>query len=147
MANQNHIHLSSTVAGAPEHAPDKKWAITRRIEIPDVVMSINRTLNGKLRAHVLSNGSGPIQFVNFTLTVKVDARDGDTLDQRVAILKAMHGKVVTFTDLNHPNDGANHVIYNKSVFCQVGEFEKVADQDPALQFFYVDVQLTDNYTV
>jgi hypothetical protein len=124
----------------PETAPNLKWVVTDRLDTPLVFMSIRRSLTGKVKKHVLSTVSGVLQLTNYRYTVKVQAKDGDTLEQRIAALKAMNGKTVYLCDSYHAVDGASHVADSKTMIATIGEFAPVG---PGLPYFLVDVSLED----
>lgn len=140
MALQNHIHLSKTVSGSGEKAPNLKWVITDRLDMPQKFMGLKRTLTGKLKKHVLTDESGVVRLTNYKLTVKVQADYGYTLDQRIAQIKAMNGETVYFCDVFHAADNADHTSDNKTMVASIGDFSPVG---PGLPFFLVDVELTD----
>lgn len=144
MPLQSHIHLDTSLGGSPENAPVLKWGVTDRLDIPEVIISFERGLTGKLHSHVLTDSSGPVQFNNYRYTVRVIAEGTYTLEQRMAFLKAFHGKQVYLVDLFHANDGADHTNDIRTMIARIGEFAPVG---PGLPYFDVDVELIDDDTV
>ena len=141
MSLQSHVHLDTSLTGSPEYSPTLKWVTTDRLDIPEVVMTLRRTLSGKLRAHTLNDASGvPILFQNYQYTIKVQADTTYTLEQRMGFLKAMSGKKVYFCDHFHAIDGADHTTYVREMRLEVGQFPP---SSPGLSFFLVDVKLED----
>jgi hypothetical protein len=139
MPLQNHIHISTTLQTTGEKAPDLKWVITDRLEIPLIFMSLRRALTGKLRKHRLTNQNGIVQFSNLKYTLKVQSDFGYTLQERMAQLKAMNGEDVYLCDSFHAADGQDHSLdVRRMVLSRVGEFPPVG---PGLQYFLVDVEL------
>lgn len=140
MPLQNHIHLSSTLQISGEKAPDLKWAVTDRLEIPVKFMALRRSLSGVLRRHRLTDNGGVVQLTNFKYTVKVQPDYGYTLEQRIAQLRSLDGRDVYLCDSFHIADGQDHTPSIRQMVLTVGEFPPVG---PGLQFFLVDVELTD----
>lgn len=138
---RNHIHLSETLQTTGEKAPDLKWVITDRLDIPVRFMSLKRTIGGKLKAHRLYRNGQLVQLTNFKYTIRVEEGYGYTLEQRVAQLKALDGKSVYLCDIVHPADGADHSSAIKPyIVARVSEFPPIG---PGLQYFNVDVELED----
>lgn len=145
MALQNHIHLSTTLDGAPENAPSFTWGITERSEVPTVVAALKRTLTGKLMDHVLKDDSGVVQFMDYRYLVRIMAEGGYTIEERKAQLQAMQGKTVYLVDNYHAADGADHTSDVQAMFvAEMGSFDKF---DAGLQRFYIEIYLTDNNRV
>lgn len=137
---QTHIHLAKLLTGAPEYAPEYKWRATERQDFPEITQTLVRNLDGSFTPYVLSNQNGPIVFQHWRYKIKVEATETESLDQRIAILKAMNGRIVQLCDHIHADDGEDHTNDVRPVLCRVGEFP--ADH-PTLDFFYVDIELTD----
>jgi len=148
MAIQDHIHLSSTVGGAPEFSPDMKWKV--RVDgwmpTPEIISNHRRTLGGKLKKYVLSDvGGDPIQFMNFRYVVKVDDYDGFTLEQRYDALLAMQGKSVMLVDVRHVDDDQNHSGHVRTMYCSaVVDITPINPQQIPL---YFGIELVDDDTV
>lgn len=140
MALQNHIHLATTLGSAPENAPTLKWKVLERQETVSIQVAIKQTLGGKTRVHVLSDVSGPVQLSTFQYKVKVQGDYGYTVEDRIAQLKALQGRRAYLCDHFHADDDADHTADVLEVFCEVGAFPS---DHIGLQFFYVDVSLTD----
>ena len=138
---QNHIHLSETVSGAPENAPDTIWTVTNRTEIPNVVMTYERTLTGKLRRHILREGGNPVQFYDYGYELKIYDYGGKTTEQRLAQIRSMAGKFVYLVDVPHPDDGQNHAAYVKTMLVnRVGDISPFTKSG---QLYYVTIELVD----
>lgn len=140
MATQTHLHLAKLLTGAPEHAPEYQWQATKREDFVESTQTLVRAVDGTFTPYVLSNANGPILFQNWRYQIKIETTETESLDQRVAILKAMNGHIVQLCDHNHANDGEDHTSDIRQVLCRVGEFP--ADH-PTLLHFYVDIELTD----
>jgi len=140
MPLQNHIHLSTALQPSGEKAPDLKWVVTDRLEIPVKFMSLKRSLSGVLRMHRLKDTGGVVQLTDFKYTVKVQADYGYTLEQRIAQLRVLDGQSVYLCDSFHVTDGQDHMTAVRSMVASVGDFAPIG---PGLPFFLVDVELTD----
>jgi len=139
IAARDHIHLSATIGGAPENAPNQTFTVTERQPRDVAYFSVNRGLTGKLIVGGLSSAGTPIVFTDFDLRLKVSRSEYESL-------RAMHKRLVYFVDNLHPEDGADHTTSVKSVFVddvQIVDTLKKADLD----LFIVRVMLVDNYTV
>ena len=145
MAVQAHIHLDSSLTGSPEYSPTLKWVAVDRLDIPEVMFSIERTLTGRLKTHVLTDTNGPVQFQNYRYTIRVQPDGVYSLEERVDLLKALDGHEVYLVDHFHPVDGVDHTANVRTMFLQVGEFPMT--HGPGLPYFDVDIDLTDADTV
>lgn len=142
MPIQNHIHLSTTLGGAPENSPDMLWQITDRRDIPVVILNIRRGLTGKLRPSVLIYDGQPVQLTNFNFTVKIKADEGSTTKERMDALRALYGKRVYFCDSYHADDDSDHTSDVRTMFVsEVGEFKV---DHIKLDFYYVNIKLEDD---
>lgn len=142
MPLQNHIHLSEVLETTGEKAPDIKWTITDRLEIPTVIIGLKRGLTGKLYRHVLMDESGPIQLTNFKYTLKLMDTATETLEELVTKVKAYQGKEVYLCDIFHADDHEDHT--NDVREMVVGRVGELAPVGPGLPFFTVDIELEDN---
>lgn len=140
MPLQNHIHLSTTLQSSGEKAPDLKWAVTDRLEIPVKFMALKRSLTGALRKHLLVDLNGAVHLTHFKYTVKVQNDYSYTLEQRISQLRAMDGQNVYLCDSFHVADGQDHTALVRAMVLSIGEFPPVG---PGLPFFLVDVELED----
>lgn len=138
---QGHIHLSTTLSGLPENAPDLQWVTIDRLETPTVFLSMQRSQTGKLFVHRLANANGIVQLTEFKYAVKVQPDFGYTLAERRAQLKALNGKSAYLVDHFHCEDGLDHGPFIQPVVVLVGEMPHVG---PGMPFFIVDIQLTDD---
>lgn len=144
MALQDHVHLALTLGGSPEFAPIYKWKITDYIEEPEVIISVKRTSKAKLRVHTIDNESGPIQLMNFKLTIKIIDDETYSARQYLAFLKAMNGRNCYYVDIDHSADGADHTNDVKLVEVQIN---RMKPQSTMLNYYLIDIDLLDNYTV
>jgi len=145
LAVRNHIHLSDSLGGTPEFAPNLKWPVADRRERPEVFQSVKRSLTGVLFNHVLSDVNGPLQFRNWRFVIVVRDYDGDTVWERAEILKGLNGKQVYFVDNYHTQDGATHAgDVLTMVLAHLGEFPQF---NPDLIRFYVECELVDAFSV
>lgn len=148
MPLQNHIHLGipGNETADPEEAPEFMFKVVSPggyTRIPEFLGSIDRSITGNLLTYTVpGSGGAPLQLVNYELRLKVNSTSeggyGDLDD-----LMELNGRRVNFVDINHVADGADHTTAIRSVFLSLGP---ISDEEPGLQFFYVNVQLTDAYT-
>lgn len=145
MAIQDHMHLSTTVSGTGEKAPTLKWyTIDRELEW-QTIGAVKRSSTGKVFRHALSSGGNPIRFENYSYVVILRAEQSQTIDQRIAALKALLYQYAYLVDHDHVADGADHTSYVKAVVVEkIGALKKV---EPMLARYYVPIILTDNFTV
>jgi hypothetical protein len=142
---QNHIHLSDTLQTSGEFAPDVKWTASTREQVPEIIAAFKRTLTGKLQRHVLSDGSGPVQFLNYIYTLKLEDDGIQTAQEKLELLLSWQGKRVYLVDHFHVSDGANHSGDVKTVVLEITEH--IQSETPRQSLYYVPVVLTDDYTV
>ena len=116
------------------------WKITRHMVIPEVVLSLKRTVRGNMRRHVLQDVNGPLQFRNFGVTVLVRPTDVQTAKERLDDLLDMNGYYAYYCDIIHAGDGTDHTADVRDVVVRVNQ---VPNQEPGLQFYVVDVELVD----
>lgn len=137
--------MALTLGNSPEYSPIYKWRATQYGSIPRVIASIETTLTGKTRAHVLKDGSNnPIVWEDARYRIIIEAENSQTLAQRYDTLKDMMGQVVKFVPHDHVADGADHTTYVRNMFLQeVGELEPLS---PILSRFYSDIFLVDAST-
>lgn len=141
---QSHIHIAPILGPAPEYAPVYLWKTINRVEIPTVFMTLKRTLNGRLRPHVLSDTQAqPRRFTNLLYTLKIGDSTLSTQDVRNALdaLSGMLGQRVYVVDHYHGDAGTDHRPYTRPyLLAQIGEITPVAS---GLPFYLVDVTLED----
>lgn len=141
MATQPHCHLSSTLTGAPENAPDQTykavWPGGRRVlyEVPVVV---KHGLTGKLHAHRLMSGTTPVLLKSFELKLKVTPAE-------LAVLELELGNIVYFVDFVHGDDGADHTAYVRQLLFQ--SMSQDDDYTPKQYRYNMIVKLIDADTV
>ena len=143
----NHIHISDTIGAGPELAPDMAWKIREHQEIPEVVVNLRRAINGKFRAYVLQDISGPVQFTNYAHRVIVRATDSQTFEQRWADLKALNGTIVYYCPPHHAADGVDHTADVREMFLEILSGPKADPDDVAFQDVIIEIRLTDADTV
>lgn len=142
---QNHVHISTVLEETGEEAPTYAWVTIQADEIPNVIVSIKRSLTGKLYRHVLSSGGVPVQFKDYHLVVKLYAYGGLTVRQQLALFEGWNGKAVYFVPHYHPADNEDHGDYVREMVLQLAAPPQWIDtgQSTAL----LEVQLTDADTV
>lgn len=91
---QNHIHLSKTVQQSGEKAPDMRWKTFERLPVPVVIASIDRTLTGRLKNHVLRNSGDIVKFTDFRYTIKVEETPQHSTEENLDLLLNMNGELV-----------------------------------------------------
>jgi hypothetical protein len=139
MTVQSHLHLALEVGGT-ENAPIWRWVATEREVSSDITVSIKQTLRGRIRTHVLADENGPIILYTWRYKIKVMESFEFSLQERIQQLISMTGRPVYLVDHFHPDDGFDHTEATNRVFCEVGPFPF---DHTGLQFFYVEVTLTD----
>jgi hypothetical protein len=145
MLVQSHIHLSTTLSGAPEYSPDTKWKVRQDgwLLVPNIVATHRRTLTVKLAKHRLLDGSGdPIQLMDYRYIVKVDDYWDMTADERLDALLAMQGKQVYLVDNRHVADRFNHTSDVRTMY--LPDITDIANLNPQLQPLYISIQLVDD---
>ncbi len=141
MPLQNHIHLDVNISDTGEKAPVRTWKIRERNVVPSVVLSLQRTLTGHLRRHILSDAGNPVSFRDYQYMIKVTASDTETVEEALDALIGMLGKVVYLVDIVHADNGSDHTGDIKTMV-----FEEIGDITPIntmLEWYYVAVTLRD----
>lgn len=144
MAVRNHIHLSSTLGGAPENAPDTRWKTVQRggrVEVSHTFKTVRYSLSGTVRPNVLKSGGTPVRRTDYQLRLLVRDYDGVSVADRIEALKAMEGTFVKFVDHDHPADGEDHTDFVKDMFFE--SLSPIPDDHPTLDFFVLDITLLD----
>lgn len=145
MATQNHIHLSTTLSGAPENAPDITWKVREdgRQIIPNIVETHRRSLRGKLNKHRLRNSSGDIlRFTDFKYIIRLSDYGGLTKEERWDALVAMQGEQVYLVDNIHANDGEDHTSDVRTMYLYI--VSDIVQLDPLLNVEYATIELVDD---
>lgn len=143
MPLQDHIHLDTIQSsGAPENAPAKKWHVLRRTAIPNIIMSAERSLVGKLYLDVLQNENGVVDLMDYEYILRLRSEGiysaADFADQ----IRRMYGRTVYLVDNLHPDDGENHAASIKRMrLTEVGE---ISDEYAMLQYIDLKIYLTDD---
>ena len=142
MPTQNHIHLSLTIGGAPENAPDTKWKTLERIPIPTLLGSVERTMSGHFRHfETRDEGGNPVRPVDMYYKVIVRDEYSDDVETRLDKLIAMLGEVVYLVDHKHADDGEDHTANIKTMhLTEIGEIVPVS---VGLFRYEVEITLSD----
>lgn len=144
MSVQNHIHLSKTIGGAPELAPDIKWKVSQKgyARILRGYSNVTFGLTGKLHQRVLlDSGGDPVVKTDFRYRLVMRDYDGLDYDDRLDALYDMINQVVYLVDYDHPDDGASHAAAVRTVF--LAQVSPIQDDHPTFNFGYVDIELLD----
>ena len=146
IAIRNHIHLDfpENVTGSPQNAPVREWRTIERMEIPGVIMSIERSLTGKAIHNILHVNGNPVQFSDMRYVVKCGDDGYGTRWENLTYLKSMNGYRVSLVDHIHEENNGDHSSQIRSMILNLSE---VPQFDNALQVFYVPIYLTDDDTV
>lgn len=146
MIMQHHIHLSDTLSGTPEFAPDIKWRVRDdgwRIE-PLLIETHRRTITGRLKKHRLRKSDGTIaRLTNYQYILKIDDFDGLTKQERFDKILSLHGEEVYLVDALHAaNDGEDHTAYVKQMYLNVvTDVQKI---NPIASTLYISIELQDD---
>jgi hypothetical protein len=113
---QNHLHLDTTIGGAPENAPTATYKAFGRRKRSKVNISFNRGENGT--PHVSrqrKSGGDIIVFMDWSYTIKAT-------EAEVGTLEGLIGQTVSLVDHLHPDDGEDHDSYIRTmVFVDMSE--------------------------
>lgn len=136
---QNHIHMDTALGAAPENSPVMRWKATNRIEIPEVIGSVKRTVTGKLVWHVSGDENGVHHATTMRYSIKLVDDGFYSLEEQKTMLLNMHGQFVYLVDHWHASDGEDHTAYVKPfLFVGMGEIIPVG---PVLPYYTVDIEL------
>lgn len=139
---QNHIHLDTSIGGAPENAPTQTWSVFERAVIPVKVSGYVRGITGQLRNNVLMSSGEIVQLRDYGYVVKVQAEGVYTAQEMLETLLSMDGKTVYLVDNYHPDDGEDHTSDVRTMrMTTTGVPEAI---NAAQQYYTVQVELTDN---
>lgn len=142
MPMQNHLHLSQTLGGSPENAPDLKWPAYDRLPVPYVNLNMRRAQNGVLHVNDLQRSGNTVQLLNFNYVLALRDYDGVDLTTRFAYLQAMQGQAVYLVDHEHADNGDDHTSDVRLMVLEyVGPYEKI---DTALTHYRVEIKLIDH---
>ncbi|PJF45114.1 MAG: hypothetical protein CUN55_00560 [Phototrophicales bacterium] len=124
---QDHIHLSPSIGGSPEFAPDTKYVLYSRSRVPSFQGTVKRTITGLLRVHTQKDPtllSSPIKPVNFEIEIKLTDNGSKTAYEQYLDLEALLAeKILFFVENYHPDDGEDHTNFIKKVYAtSVGPF-------------------------
>jgi hypothetical protein len=139
MPTQNHIHLDTTLGGAPENAPPKTYKTNIRTPFIEGDIDVKRTWTGKLFFNTRKTTSGtPILLKNVDYQLLV------TEAQWNELINMLHREVY-LVDHIHPNNGEDHTGSVRSmVFATLKYLRRF---DPDLNKHVVAVSFIDNDTV
>ena len=135
MSVQDHCHISDTLGGAPENAPNKTYRAFQRDDQPTIFIAVERNLAGGLMTHVLASSGTPIQKANFEYILHVNLTE-------LAELKGFLGKQVYFVDHDHCADGQDHTSYVKQGVLTA--LSNIRNRDPMLQSNMVRVRFEES---
>jgi len=144
VALQSHIHLDFNVSEDAELSPMLRWKTINRIEVPQVLGSVKRTIEGNLKWHVAGNENGVLRFTVMRYTLKLVDEAIYSKEEMKEFLLQMHGQFVWLVDHFHCGDGEDHTPYMKPyLLVSIGEFVPVSVREP---YFQVDVELEEAST-
>lgn len=139
---QDHIHLSTTLDGAPENSPSIKWKVRDWAPIPVVIADTRRTLTGILKKHRLTRNGSVVHLVDYNYIVKVDDYWGVDFWTRYKTLIDMHGEQVYLVDNQHIADGEDHTPYVRTMYLNV--VSKPEYLSTAIKPLYFTIELQDD---
>ena len=142
----DHIHLARTLSGSPEFSPIHTFKVIYPDyqEIPHVILSTKRTSKGKLRWHTIDTVDGPVQLMDFRMTVKCLTDNTYSARQYLAFLEDMNGRQVFYVDIDHANTGSDHTSDIKTMRFQIS---KVHPMVVDLSYYQVEISLDDDFSV
>lgn len=136
---QDHIHMDFNVSADAELAPILRWRTSDRIEVPQVIGTTKRTVEGKLKWHVSGDENGVHRFTIMRYSLKLIDEPLYTKEEMKEFLLQMHGQFVWLVDHFHCADGQDHTPYMMPYLLEsIGEFVPVSVREP---YFRVDVEL------
>lgn len=138
MTTQNHCHIDLTLGGAPENAPPNTYKVQEYRPFYTADVDIARSMTGRLFFNTYTESGDPIVFNDVDLTLFVTQAEFEEL-------QAMVHKSVYYVGNIHPNDGADHTAYVRSMI--MGGLKYVRRFDPMLDKHVIAVSLIDNDTV
>ncbi len=139
MATQNHIHLGTTLGGAPDLAPTATYKVQDHRPFFTADVDIARGATGVLFFGTYVDNAGvPIVFKDVDLTLFVTQAELEALE-------ALVHKAVYYVPNIHPNTGSDHTAYVRSMI--MGGLKYVRRFDPMLEKHVVAISLIDNDTV
>lgn len=141
MTLQNHIHMSLTINTVGEKAPSIKWKTKERIDTPQVFHSIEQTLNGRLKIYRLREAGEPVKLLHMNYILVIRPEFSYTVEDRLAQLDEMLGKIVYLVDHFHCPDGQDHTPFIKPYY-----FEDRSPFKPWAQMMHVgevEIKLRD----
>lgn len=133
---QNHIHLDSVIGGAPENAPTLTWRATDRALVPRFTVEIVEGLTGVRFDHATED----VVYSDFMYELFL--KDGATTAlAQLDLLMGLAGKRLYLVDHRHPDNGADHTDYIRTVrMTRMGEIQQ---EHLLLKQFRVQVYFVD----
>lgn len=125
----------------PEFAPIHKWTVTERLPESVIFASMEYTLQGRLAAFVYKEAGEPVRLTDFRYSVIIKAENGQAVEERLALLLSLHGKVVALCDSNHANNGTSHALDVRKMFFEVAD--SIEPINNAILRYNVKVTLRD----
>lgn len=145
MNTQTHIHMSDTLEGSGELAPDWKWKVKEDgwNPRPSVIASVERGLKGNLLISQITDSNGdPKQFTDYEYIIRVDDYWGQTKAERWTKLLELLGKTVYLVDVLHEDDGTDHSpSVRQMYFSEIGDITPV---NTGLEVIYATIRLQDD---
>jgi hypothetical protein len=138
---QDHVHLSTTLTGSPEFAPDMKWTVKDRDENIIFRAEIVDSLTGNIYAHVIQKDGIPVVRSDYQYTIKIIGDNDHNTFYYESLLNSLAGKYVYMVDNYHEDDGEDHTDSIIQAFVsQIGPYPV---DHYMLQFFYVPIYLNN----
>lgn len=141
MATQNHIHLSDTLTEDAELAPDRKWKVLIREPEVQFWATVDPTLTGSSRRHVLTQSGSVVVKRNFNYLLMLRDEGMDTAEELFEILVGFAGLEVYLVDSVHTDDGTDHTAYIRTMV--LTEIGKPKPGNQALEFYTVPIVLRE----
>lgn len=116
MTVQQHLHLATTLSGAPEFAPVYQWRTVYFSPIPSFIANVQPTQDGSRHLSVVHADGAPLLYQNYEGVIIVEAESGYTIWERRDQLLAMLNRTVYFVPYDHPDDGQDHSAAIKQYF-------------------------------
>lgn len=136
---QNHIHLSTTLTGSPEFAPDIKWKIKDRKQTPAFYGELVPSLFGTRYAHVIKNGDNPVVYLDYSYEMYLINDTDSTAIEKLNVLIGLLGRELYLVDTIHCDNGEDHTPFvHNAWFAEIGD---VPTNQLLLDFFYVPIKI------
>lgn len=138
MAVQNHIHLDTSLGGAPENAPSATYKVVEWTPFPTLELAVARGLTGKLFFDTITSGGNPVWFDNQDLQLQVSLAE-------FKAIRALIGRQVYYVENDHANDGADHTSDVRTM--RLAAVKYLRRVDPMLITNLIAISLIDDDTV